>query len=54
MKQGKDYIIFPLDVSTRDEAVKYVTLLKDTAGLFKVGLELFVSQGPEILKAIRA
>jgi orotidine-5'-phosphate decarboxylase len=53
MKQGKDYIIFPLDVSTRDEAVKYVTLLKDTVGLFKVGLELFVSQGPEILKAIR-
>jgi orotidine-5'-phosphate decarboxylase len=53
MKQGKDYIIFPLDVSTRDQAVRYVTLLKDTVGLFKVGLELFVSQGPEILKAIR-
>jgi orotidine-5'-phosphate decarboxylase len=53
MKQGKEYIIFPLDVSTRDEAVRYVTLLRDTAGLFKVGLELFVSQGPEILKAIR-
>jgi orotidine-5'-phosphate decarboxylase len=53
MKKGKDYIIFPLDVSTREEAVRYVTLLKDHVGLFKVGLELFVSLGPDILKAIR-
>ena len=52
-KSGKDYIIFPLDVSTRDEALKYVGLLKDHVGLFKVGLELFVSEGPNILKAIR-
>ena len=53
MKRGKDYIIFPLDVSSRHEASKYVSLLKDEIGLFKVGLELFVSQGPDILKAIR-
>jgi orotidine-5'-phosphate decarboxylase len=53
MKKGKDYIIFPLDVSTRDEAIRYVTLLKDHVGLFKVGLELFISLGPDILKAIR-
>ena len=52
MKQPKDYIIFPLDVPTHDEAMKYVNLLKDHVGLFKVGLELFVSQGPPILKAI--
>lgn len=52
-KSGKDYIIFPLDVSTREEALKYVSLLKDHVGLFKVGLELFVSEGPDILKAIR-
>jgi orotidine-5'-phosphate decarboxylase len=53
MKSAKDYIIFPLDVSSRDEAIHYVTLLKDDVGLFKVGLELFVSEGPEMLKAIR-
>ena len=53
MKSGKDYIIFPLDVSTYDEAMKYVTLLKDSVGLFKVGLELFASQGPAILVGIR-
>ena len=53
MKTGKDYITFPLDVSTYEEVIKYVTLLKDQVGLFKVGLELFVSLGPDILKAIR-
>lgn len=53
MKTGKDYIIFPLDVSTYDEAMKYVTLLKDSVGLFKVGLELFASQGPAVLVGIR-
>lgn len=53
MKSGKDYIIFPLDVSTYDEAMKYVTLLKDSVGLFKVGLELFASQGPAVLIGVR-
>jgi orotidine-5'-phosphate decarboxylase len=53
MKTGKDYIIFPLDVSTYDDAMRYVTLLKDSVGLFKVGLELFASQGPAVLIGIR-
>jgi orotidine-5'-phosphate decarboxylase len=52
VKKPEDFIIFPLDVSTRDEALRYVKLLKDHVGLFKVGLELFISQGPDILKAI--
>jgi len=53
MKKGKEYLIFPLDVSTGKEALHYVDVLKDEVGLFKVGLELFVSEGPEILKSIR-
>jgi orotidine-5'-phosphate decarboxylase len=53
MKSPKDYIIFPLDVPTSDEAMKYVTLLKHHVGLFKVGLELFISEGPNILQGIR-
>jgi orotidine-5'-phosphate decarboxylase len=52
MKRPKDYIIFPLDVPSRDEAMKYVYRLKDHVGLFKVGLELFISEGPGILKSI--
>jgi orotidine-5'-phosphate decarboxylase len=53
MREPKDYIIFPLDVPTSEEALKYVNLIGDHVGLFKVGLELFVSEGPEILEAIR-
>ncbi|HBF42521.1 MAG TPA: orotidine-5'-phosphate decarboxylase [Desulfobacteraceae bacterium] len=53
MKKPRDYIIFPLDLPTHDQAMSYVDLLKDHVGLFKVGLELFISQGPDILKSIR-
>jgi len=53
MKTAKDYIIFPLDVSTSEEALKYVSLVGDHVGLFKVGLELFISEGPDILRALR-
>jgi len=52
MKAPKDYIIFPLDISSYDEAIRYVKILKDHVGLFKVGLELFISQGPAVLKAL--
>ena len=53
MKSPKDYLIFPLDVPTYEEAIRYVELLQGHVGLFKVGLELFVSVGPKILRAIR-
>lgn len=53
MKKPKDYLIFPLDVPNYEEAIRYVELLKDHVGLFKVGLELFVSVGPKILKTIK-
>jgi len=53
MKEPKKYIVFPLDLPTSDEAMSYVKLLKEHVGLFKVGLELFISQGPDILKSIR-
>ena len=53
MKRAKDYIIFPLDVPTSEEALKYVNLIGDHVGLFKVGLELFISEGPDMLKGIR-
>jgi orotidine-5'-phosphate decarboxylase len=52
MKQAKDYIIFPLDVASTDEAKRYVELLADRVGLFKVGLELFIRSGPDIVRFI--
>ncbi|GAB6095948.1 orotidine-5'-phosphate decarboxylase [Desulfatiferula olefinivorans] len=52
MKKAKDYIMFPLDVSTFDEARRYIRLLAGEIGLFKVGLELFITIGPDIVKFI--
>lgn len=52
MKQPRDYLIFPLDVSTIEEAKRYVSLLRDHVGIFKVGLELFIKTGPDIVHEI--
>ncbi len=54
MKKAKDYIIFPLDVSSLDDAKRFVELLADDVGLFKVGLELFIRSGPEIIEFIHS
>jgi len=54
MRQAKDYIIFPLDVASTDEAKHYVELLADRVGLFKVGLELFIRSGPDMVRFIHA
>ena len=54
MRPAKDYIIFPLDVPSSDEAKGYVELLADHVGLFKVGLELFIRTGPDIVRFINS
>lgn len=53
MKTPQDYIIFPLDVPTAGDAERYIDLLSESVGMFKVGLELFVASGPEIVRRIR-
>lgn len=52
VKNAKDYIMFPLDVSTREEAGHYIRLLSNEVGIFKVGLELFITCGPGIVHDI--
>ncbi|MCK4846924.1 MAG: orotidine-5'-phosphate decarboxylase [Deltaproteobacteria bacterium] len=47
-------IIFPLDVPTKVEAVRFAKLLKDSVGVFKIGLELFVAEGPSVIEAVKA
>lgn len=53
MKHPKDYIVFPLDVPSVKAAKKYVEMLSESVGMFKVGLELFVRSGPEIIDFIK-
>ncbi len=51
--EPKDRLIFALDVPDLAEAVRYAKLLDGNIGCFKVGLQLFVSEGPAVLTAIR-
>jgi orotidine-5'-phosphate decarboxylase len=53
MKTAKDYMVFSLDVPSLKEAEQYIELLSEYVGMFKVGLELFISSGPDIIKIIK-
>lgn len=53
-RSPKDRIIFALDVSTTKEAEGLVGLLKDHVGMFKIGLQLFVGEGPKVIDAVLA
>jgi len=50
---NNERIIIALDVETRAQALALVRELAD-ARVFKVGLELFTAEGPELLKDIQA
>jgi len=46
----RDRVLFALDVNRADEAKAWVDRLRGEVGGFKVGLELFVSAGPELVR----
>jgi len=47
-------IIAALDVPTAEQALKLAEQIAPAVGAFKIGKELFVSAGPDIVKKIRA
>jgi orotidine-5'-phosphate decarboxylase len=49
MKSARDYLIFPLDVATLDDARRYLDILSGRVGVFKIGLELYTKIGPDII-----
>ncbi len=49
---ARERIVFPLDVSTLDEARVWITRLRNHVGVFKVGLELFVAEGPRAVEVV--
>ncbi len=53
LKEPKDRIIFPLDVSSVVEAQKWVAMLKPHVGMFKVGLELQTTMLADIISQER-
>src|SRR5512137_667732 len=47
-------IIAALDVPTAEQALKLAQEIAPAVGAFKIGKELFVSAGPDIVKRVRA
>ena len=51
--QARERLIFALDVDEFEEAERWVKLLHDKVGVFKVGKQLFTRCGPEVVHMIR-
>ena len=52
MRKVADKIIVALDVPTKREALELVEKLRDQISLFKIGLQLYTAEGPEIVRAV--
>lgn len=53
MQDPRECLCFALDVQDRAAARRFVASLSEVVGLFKVGLELFVREGPDLLEELR-
>ena len=49
----QDRLIFALDVPDKKEAEHYVKMLEGVVGCFKIGLELFIREGPDVVKMVQ-
>ncbi len=47
-------LVFPLDFPSLADARPYIEALKDVVGVFKVGLELFSSEGPSSVEYVKS
>lgn len=54
MMEAKDRIVLALDVDTQTEALQLVTQLADYVGVFKIGMQLYNSVGPDIVHRVHA
>ena len=54
MTKTADKIIVALDVATEKEALDLVRELRGQISLFKIGLQLYTAEGPEIVRAVLA
>jgi orotidine-5'-phosphate decarboxylase len=45
-------IIVALDVATKEKALEILGKLRDRISFFKIGLQLYIAEGPEIVRAV--
>lgn len=50
---ARDRLVFALDVDNFEDAEKWVKLLREKVGVFKVGKQLFTRCGPEVVRMVR-
>src|SRR6201984_208957 len=54
MTKAADKIIVALDIATKEKALELVEELRDRISFFKIGLQLYTAEGPEIVRAVLA
>src|SRR6266571_2208424 len=54
MTKAADKIIVALDVATKAQGLALVEQLRDKISFFKIGLQLYTAEGPEIVRAVLA
>ena len=54
MTNAADKIIVALDVPTKEKALGLVKQLRDQISFFKIGLQLYTAEGPEIVRTVLA
>ena len=54
MAKAADKIIVALDVATKEKALELVEQLRGEISFFKIGLQLYTAEGPEIVRAVLA
>jgi orotidine-5'-phosphate decarboxylase len=54
MTKATDKIVVALDVATKSEAMRLVEQLREQISFFKIGLQLYTAEGPEIVRAVIA
>jgi len=54
MTKTADKLIVALDVATKEKALDLIKELRDQISFFKIGLQLYTAEGPEIVRAVRA
>ncbi len=54
LQLAKSRLIFACDVQNRKEAMEYGALLKDSVGMWKIGLELYLREGRTVVEEMAA
>lgn len=52
--QARDRLVVAADLSSRDDILRLVDELRGAAGMFKIGLQAFIANGPSLVREIVA